>query len=302
MNHSSKPLLRADRRSSYCGFTLIELLVVISIIALLMAILLPALQKARHTAQNVMCLANLKQMGLASGMYNNDNKDYPMGPAWNPINVSTPATYVPSHFDSNATRPFRTEVLRIVVPQDYLTLLGYMAGGKKAWECPRLDNNNIAVFTGGFSQGSGYYMYHYASTYLNGHYNPNLDRSSTSPHVRAYSGAYRTFEIKKPNQTWLLFDAAMYQQAGAGINLGRALPTVHDNLGATNTPGNLPVLGGSYRRDTMTHDNGLNTLNWDGSVKFFSYDGWNLNPGEPLTWTDHRLRKAKHMTFESKYP
>jgi prepilin-type N-terminal cleavage/methylation domain-containing protein/prepilin-type processing-associated H-X9-DG protein len=58
------------------GFTLVELLVVISIIALLMAILLPALTKARKTARRVICLGNLKQMVMGWMVYaeNNDGK------------------------------------------------------------------------------------------------------------------------------------------------------------------------------------------------------------------------------------
>ncbi|HAI11650.1 MAG TPA: hypothetical protein DCM28_08090 [Phycisphaerales bacterium] len=58
------------------AFTLIELLVVISIISLLMAILLPALAKARKSAYTAKCSSNLKQISLAFNMYMADNRDY----------------------------------------------------------------------------------------------------------------------------------------------------------------------------------------------------------------------------------
>ncbi len=55
------------------GFTLIELLVVIAIIAVLMAILMPALNRAREQGKRAACLSNVKQMGLAWVMYADDN-------------------------------------------------------------------------------------------------------------------------------------------------------------------------------------------------------------------------------------
>lgn len=57
-------------------FTLVELLIVISVIAILLALLLPALNKAREKANTIVCSGNLKQTGTGLMMYCNDNSDY----------------------------------------------------------------------------------------------------------------------------------------------------------------------------------------------------------------------------------
>jgi len=169
-------VLRGVRR----GFTLIELLVVIAIIAILIGLLLPAVQKVREAAARMSCSNNLKQMGVAIHNYASANQDQ-LPCAGRYYNSGNPVYYSSFHY----------EILPYIEQDNLKNLLGpgnyaISLGGRpvKTFICPADSSHNQGLCTTGYT---GYTASSYsANMYVFSSYPNYVSNSSQQGYLPKY--------------------------------------------------------------------------------------------------------------------
>ena len=188
------------RKKSACGkvvnychcmfFTLVELLIVISIIALLAALLLPTLAKARERGKQANCVSNLKQLGLGLEMYCNDYKDFmPLG--------------CEDMFGNNNKRWFGTR-------QNYNDafdptkgyLSPYLGDKQRVTACPSMIAHRDEEWNNSFEKGCGGYGYNYWF----------LGSRCWDQGYGAFTTASKRSEFKSPSSTVAFCDTGFLSQ------------------------------------------------------------------------------------------
>ncbi|HEX3355525.1 MAG TPA: prepilin-type N-terminal cleavage/methylation domain-containing protein [Tepidisphaeraceae bacterium] len=276
LNGNGQRLLRATQRSGATprrlrkAFTLVELLIVIFIIAMMIAILLPALRHAREAANRATCLGNLRQIGQGIFIYVSENQQW-MPPATNTVyNYGDPASTPPTMWGApNGT------------PNFLRTALGRRDGHVPIIVCP-----SVARQLDGTVVGIGY-----APT----------DLSNTNYQANAVVLGRRISMVKHSSQIVLLDESA----AATNAALCRPFPSVPgDFYGLGNYANyaalplhnflNFPlwhnVVNG--KEDSLDiHDHGVQLLYLDGHGDYRKYhdlrsSDFGLTPDEPWSLTN----------------
>ena len=186
------------------GFTLIELLVVISIIALLMGILLPALGSARETGRGAVCLSNLRQLVTANAAYAQDNAGY-----YVPAAIDIYTDNLNRWHGQRLTSGAGTDEARTFDPARG-PMANYIGHTGEVRYCPSFEDQ-LDHDAPGFETGTGGYGYN--SAYIGGRNDLFGTNAKSATHTA------RTGDVHVPTETIMFTDAAYYKIISGSTNI-----------------------------------------------------------------------------------
>jgi prepilin-type processing-associated H-X9-DG protein len=224
---------------------LIELLIVVAIIAVLAAMLLPALRQARMKAYSASCMSNLRQIGISTASYAADHNGYMMAPeGWKypftALSSLTELGYLSTWVDSDGWR--RCNLYLCPQLQQEHKIYPNNSGGR-----PNVEVNYSVSFLVGQMDDTGLFF--------------------PGPRNNVW-GPYHGSEIKDPSRTFLAGDAVTFTETTyAGYT---AYCSSLWGFGDDRMIGNRQTWGLTWKLATVTHD-GPNLLFWDGHVERYVY-------------------------------
>ena len=236
-------------------FTLIELLVVIAIIAILAAILLPALQSARERARGSSCVNNLKQLATTGLQYLNDNKSFWPAPNSTAYNDKYPTGWV--------SRLCMGKYITGSFPGNYRSLYADQGGKRTDWmSCPSLTPKKVP----GANDTDGVNLQTYASIYNNNTGSTSTETKDTSWGVWTNSPAYSKGYLKTGDSTPADENLAVSKRVlfadGKSYQYGTQFSHLYSSSGASD----FSQGGKTYARFHVAHNGRGNLATLDGHV------------------------------------
>jgi prepilin-type N-terminal cleavage/methylation domain-containing protein/prepilin-type processing-associated H-X9-DG protein len=271
-----------------CGFTLIELLVVVGIIAVLVAILLPVLSRAREQAERTRCATTLRQFYYADTFYVNETKNWHLPGFWD----ITPGGAMPGQagYQYNRTWPavytFRNALDMPITNDSPATganpgwnQRGYV--DREKWYCPTQYKNVVETYEPDSNFTNAPMNYSYGMNIQGigepGHSTPELDNPPPLQTLKGFHGYHRN-QVKRGEEKLMFVDAvgaALVNVWGSGLNPGWNGKI--SNYDLTKEFYGVQTVAGVGAIDTQRttawrHRGGANVCFFDGHVQWLAKD------------------------------